>query len=217
MKFKTKMILIFSTLITAAFAVLMSMEYMTITRSSEQLVSTMSSQLFEAKAREASDWLALRISELEVIAHSPEVRSMQEEQIRPYVEDLNKNIGQHYGNPWGTFAIGGTDGIGWVSDSQTIDVSSRDYFRQAMASDKDFILSNPVTSKTDQSPIILLCYPLRDQGVPYGFINAAIELHRLTEVARSIDFYDGVSWITDSNGNNYTILQIGRASCRERV
>ena len=77
-----------------------------------------------------------------------------------------------------------------------------------------FILSEPVTSKTDNAPIALICYPLRKDGVPYGFINGAIALNRLTELAQGIDFYDGVSWIMDSEGRNYTVLPEALSSAK---
>ena len=206
MKFKTRMIVTFSALITAAFAVLMSLVYLTVSHANQQLVSSTSVQLFDAKAREAGDWLAQRVSELEIIALSPAVQSMDFDNIRPFVETLNADVGQRYGNQWGTFAIGMRDGIGWVAQDKTIDVSGRDYFERAMTGDEPFILSEPVTSKTDNAPIALICYPLRKDGVPYGFINGAIALNRLTELAQGIDFYDGVSWIMDSEGRNYTVL-----------
>lgn len=76
MKFKTRMIVTFSALITAAFAVLMSLVYLTVSHANQQLVSSTSVQLFDAKAREAGDWLAQRVSELEIIALSPAVQSM---------------------------------------------------------------------------------------------------------------------------------------------
>nr|WP_303016202.1 sensor histidine kinase [Holdemania massiliensis] len=206
MKFRTRMIVTFSTLITIAFAVLMSLVYLTVSHANQQLVSSTSIQLFDAKAREAGDWLAQRVSELEIIALNPAVQSMDFDMIRPFVDTLNADVGQRFGNQWGTFAIGKTDGIGWVAQDKTIDVSGRDYFERAMTGDEAFILSEPVTSKTDNAPIALICYPLRKDGVPYGFINGAIALNRLTELAQGIDFYGGVSWIMDSQGRNYTVL-----------
>ena len=214
MKFKTRMIVTFSALITAAFAVLMSLVYLTVSHANQQLVSSTSVQLFDAKAREAGDWLAQRVSELEIIALSPAVQSMDFDNIRPFVETLNADVGQRYGNQWGTFAIGMRDGIGWVAQVKTIDVSGRDYFERAMTGDEPFILSEPVTSKTDNAPIALICYPLRKDGVPYGFINGAIALNRLTELAQGIDFYDGVSWIMDSEGRNYTVLPEALSSAK---
>ena len=214
MKFKTRMIVTFSALITAAFAVLMSLVYLTVSHANQQLVSSTSVQLFDAKAREAGDWLAQRVSELEIIALSPAVQSMDFDNIRPFVETLNADVGQRYGNQWGTFAIGMRDGIGWVAQDKTIDVSGRDYFERAMTGDEPFILSEPVTSKTDNAPIALICYPLRKDGVPYGFINGAIALNRLTELAQGIDFYDGVSWIMDSEGRNYTVLPEALSSAK---
>ena len=94
MKFRTRMIVTFSTLITIAFAVLMSLVYLTVSHANQQLVSSTSIQLFDAKAREAGDWLAQRVSELEIIALNPAVQSMDFDMIRPFVDTLNADVCQ---------------------------------------------------------------------------------------------------------------------------
>lgn len=204
MKLKTKVILIFTTLITLAFGLMMTFIVGFVFNSNQKMIKAMSTQLFESKAQEASDWISQRINELQIIALDPSVQKMDDQAIQSYVEMLNQDVGQRYGNQWGTFAIGGLDGIGYVAEGKTIDISGRDYFIEAMKTREPYILSTPVNSKTDEALISLICYPLRNERGTYGFINGAITLNRLTELVNEIDFYQGESWIMDSGGQFYS-------------
>lgn len=207
MKLKTKVILLFTTLITLAFGLMMTFIVGFVFNSNQNMMKAMSTQLFESKAQEASDWISQRINELQIIALDPSVQKMDEQAIQSYVELLNQDVGQRYGNQWGTFAIGGLDGIGYVAEGKTIDISGRDYFIDAMNTQEPYILSSPVNSKTDDALISLICYPLRNEHGTYGFINGAITLNRLTELVNEIEFYQGQSWIMDSNGQFYSQME----------
>ena len=86
---------------------------------------------------------------------------MKKDEVIEYVDHLNQTIGTQYGNPWGTFAIGLTDGIGYVGLNKTIDISNRPYFIEGLSTSEEYLFSNPVLSKTDNSVITILHYPLR--------------------------------------------------------
>ena len=58
--------------------------------------------------------------------------------------------------------------------------------------------------------------PWQEQGY-YGFINAAINLHHLTDIVSNIDFYEGESFIMDTNSNLYTKVQTISAQDTENI
>ncbi len=131
--------------------------------------------------------------------------NMDMEKIYPYINRLNDRLSNHYGNLYGTFAVGKTDGKGWVTEDQTIDVSQRDYFKEAMTTNSEYIISTPLFSHTDNEPIVILCYPVYNaDGIKNGFINGAISLNKISQIADSIDFYNCTSWIMDDSGNMYS-------------
>lgn len=205
MKLRNKIILIFTCCFTLGFSFLFALVNLTITNTNEKITNSLSTQVIESKAEVAGSWLNQRLSELRTIAQSDAVLTMNLDEAKPFINRLNQQLSQLYGNEWGTFAIGRSDGIGWVSDTSTIDVSQRSYFKEAMAGDSEYVLSTPVVSKTDEAPIVLLCYPLRNsQGEKYGFINGAIALDKLSEISDSIDFYEGSAWIMDNHEMLYT-------------
>ncbi|MFR5601328.1 MAG: sensor histidine kinase [Lachnospiraceae bacterium] len=205
MKLRTKITCLFTLLITISFLFFFLTVRFNIEHTNRTITESLSTQVIETTASEAGNWLGQRISELRMIALTDSVLEEDIQQLRPYIHRLNTSIGTSFGNEWGTLAIGYTDGFGWVSDDITIDVSDRDYFKKAMSTDSEYVLSSPVISKTDEAPIVLICYPLRNrQGQTFGFLNGAVSLRKLTELVSQIDFYQGDSWIMDSNGVPYT-------------
>lgn len=160
--------------------------------------------LVESKAEEISSWLGQRVGEIRIIREHPAFHTMDMEALKPYITNLNQVLRDQYGNPAETFAVGGADGKGWVSGAITIDVSERDYFKEAMNTDAEFVISPPVISKSDRLPIFLICYPVREGGKSVGFINGSVNLEKAAGVIDSLDIYGGKSWMMDLDGNIYS-------------
>ncbi len=205
MKLHMKMFAMFSLLFTAGFLFLLFFTNRTVGQTSRRMVESFSTQSFSFKAQEVGQWLGQRVTELRMIAGVESLQDGEIEDTIPYIARLNENVGTQYGNEWGTFALGYTDGIGWVSEDLYIDVSERAYFQEAMKGEQEYVLSEPVVSRTDQAAISLICYPLRNEaGEVFGFLNAAISLEKLSEIVAELDFYDGQTWIMDAAGTVYT-------------
>lgn len=205
MRLQNRILILFSLLFAVGFLFLMFFSANAIERTNRNMVDSFSTQSFEFKSQEVGQWLGQRLTELRVIAMNEALQEGNIEEAIPYIARLNENIGTQYGNEWGTFAVGYTDGIGWVGPGRYIDISAREYFYEAMKGEREYVLSAPVISRTDQAEISLICYPLRDQrDQVYGFLNAAISLEKLHEIVAELDFYNGQSWIMDPEGSIYT-------------
>jgi len=179
-------------------------------------LENLNTQIVESKANEIGSWLNQRISEIRVISQTEALRTMETKSLQTFIKRLNQNVGEHYGNEYGTFAAGTTNGLGYVSDELTIDISKRSYFQHAMSTDEEYVISTPLLSKTDSLPITLICYPIyNDENKKIGFINGAISLYKLSEITEGIDFYNGTSWIMDSEGNLYSTNPIQGISVAE--
>jgi two-component system sensor histidine kinase YesM len=216
MKLHTKIALLFSICISVAFSCLLLMVRDRILTSNQTSLEDLNTQIVESKANEIGSWLNQRISEIRVISQTEALRSMETKSLQTFINRLNQNVGEHYGNEYGTFAAGTTNGLGYVCDEQTIDVSNRAYFKRAMSTDEEYVISTPVSSRTDSLPITLICYPIyNDANKKIGFINGAISLNKLSEITESIDFYNGTSWIMDSKGNLYSSNPIQAISTAE--
>lgn len=173
-----------------------------------QQLEAHTSQLIASKANEVGSWLNQRISEIRVINQFPACHTLNYDEIRPYLSELNQVMQQQYGNPEETFAIGSLDGRGWINDTLTIDVSGREYFQTVISSDKEYIISQPIISKSDNNQIFIICYPIRDEnGKATGFINGSVNLDRFSQITDSIDIYDGLVWLMNKSGSLYTTSQ----------
>lgn len=205
MKLRTKIIMLFTSCVTFVLLVFLLLAKETIIKSTENLTYNLNTQLIESKTLDVGLWLNQRISEIRIISQSEEVMNMDMDKLQPYINRLNDRLSTHYGNLYGTFAIGKIDGKGWVTEEQTIDVSEREYFKHAMSSTNEYVISTPVFSHTNNEPIVLICYPVyNENGVKNGFINGAISLNKISQIVEGIDFYNCTSWIMDNNGNIYT-------------
>ncbi|MDU4891157.1 MAG: sensor histidine kinase [Clostridium sp.] len=197
--------MLFTSCVTFVLLVFLLLAKETIIKSTENLTYNLNTQLIESKTLDVGLWLNQRISEIRIISQSEEVMNMDMDKLQPYINRLNDRLSTHYGNLYGTFAIGKIDGKGWVTEEQTIDVSEREYFKHAMSSTNEYVISTPVFSHTNNEPIVLICYPVyNENGVKNGFINGAISLNKISQIVEGIDFYNCTSWIMDNNGNIYT-------------
>lgn len=206
MKLQTKLTVIFAVCLTAIFSISAFVISQRIDTYNHKLTTNLSTQLIESKANEAGAWLKQRIRELHIISKTPTVVSMEDEALKKYVTQLSGDMDSYYGNNYGTFGINRLDGLEYITDSQTIDVSDRDYFKEMLTSNAEYIISKPVISKTDQSLITVACYPIfNETSEKIGFVAASISLKKLTELTDNLSFYNGKSLIADSTGSIYTL------------
>ena len=158
------------------------------------------------KSNEIGSWLNQRISEIRIIHEYASTREFNLVSLKPYLTRLNKVLSKQYGNLNETFAIGTIDGYGWINDNITIHVYNRDYFNKLMSSDIEYVISKPIISKSDNTPIFIICYPIvNDENEKIGFINGAVNLEKISEIASGIDVYNGFSWIMNKDMDIYSI------------
>ncbi|TWH81796.1 sensor histidine kinase [Sedimentibacter saalensis] len=205
MKLQRKLTVFFAICLTAIFSIAAVIISIRINYTNSRLTENLSTQLIESKANEAGAWLAQRIRELHTISRTPTVVSMDDEAIKAYINQLSNDMDSYYGNNYGTFSINKLDGLEYINENQTIDVSDREYFKRILNSDDEYVISEPIVSKTDQSLITVACYPIYNtSSEKIGFVAAAISLRKLTEITDNLSFYNGKSMIVDSSGTIYT-------------
>jgi two-component system sensor histidine kinase YesM len=205
MKLQRKLTIFFGICLTVIFSIAAVVISIRIDYTNSRLTENLSTQLIESKANEAGAWLAQRIRELHTISRTPTVVSMDDEAIKSYINQLSNDMDSYYGNNYGTFSINKLDGLEYINENQTIDVSDREYFKKILYSDDEYVISEPIVSKTDQSLITVACYPIyNSSSEKIGFVAAAISLKKLTEITDNLSFYNGKSMIVDSTGTIYT-------------
>lgn len=206
MSLRLKIIIVFTLCIILTFSPLLFILQTHVKENNMKQVESQTLQLIDSKATEIGSWLNQRISEIRIIHEYPPSKTLDFKNLKPYLTNLNIILGKQYGNPNETFAIGGLQGQGWINDEITIDVSERDYFYKAIHHDVEYVISNPVISKSDNIPIFIICYPIvNDNGEKIGFINGAVNLEMLSKIAEEICIHEGFSWIMNKNMDIYSI------------
>lgn len=214
MSLRTKISLSFLACILIVFLPILVITETQLRPVSERQILRQTQQLASAKAAEVGSWLNQRISEIRILHEFPGTQQLDFDQLRPVLSALNEQLRQQYGNPEETLAVGGLDGRGWISDTLTIDVRDRPYFQKLMSTDAEYVISNPVISKSDDKPIFLICYPIRNPlGEKIGFINGSVNLDRFTGILDSFSIYDGFSWIMNRQGIPYTASEDAFETC----
>lgn len=205
MKLQIKLTIIFSVFLTVTFSIAAFIVSVKINDYNHRLTENLSTQLIESKANEAGAWLTQRIRELHTISRTPTVVAMEDEQLKKYITQLSNDMDSYYGNNYGTFSINRLDGLEYITENQTIDVSDRDYYKEVLTSNAEYVISKPIISKTDQSLITVACYPIyNESSEKIGFVAGAISLKKLTEITENLSFYNGKSMILDNTGSVYT-------------
>lgn len=204
MSLRLKIITAFMLCITLTFSPLLYMMQTKAKTYNMKQLEHQTLQLIDSKSNEIGSWLNQRISEIKVIHEHPSCKKMDFPELKLYLTQLNHVLGDRYG----TFAVGGLDGKGWINDTLTIDVSNREYFKKAMSTDVEYVISKPVASKSDNMPIFLICYPiLNDKNDKVGFINGSVNLDKISQIAHDIDIYDGFAWIMNKDTDTYSIIK----------
>nr|WP_306770744.1 sensor histidine kinase [Isachenkonia alkalipeptolytica] len=198
--FKWRIMLYFGVATTVIFAVGLVMIQWQITNTNIPLTEKANQQVISAKADELGGWIQKRVSELRIITEVPEITEMD----RGRFQDFLREMDQSHKKDYESFALVDTEGKAWVTNDTFIDVSDRPYFEEIKKPEKDYAISDPILSHSNQEPIIVIIHKIyRDQEV-VGYVNGAIYLENFSRIAKEITMYDGNAWLVDSKGQLFS-------------
>lgn len=152
----------------------------------------------QAEASEIDRWLATRKAEVETIASTPILRSMDWSPIKPYLErEVQRS------RNFTSFALITADGTFQSSNEGQGNVSDRRHFQQAMAG--KVYVSDPLISRATDLPIIAIAAPILalppQPPRPIGTTVGAIEMERVEEVVENISYgKDSYAFALNSRG-----------------
>lgn len=148
---------------------------------------------------EIDKWLASRKIEVETIASSSIVRSVDWSTVEPEL----KMQAQRLEDNFYMLAMIQPDGNGYTTQGGTADIGDRPHFQQAMAG--QFYVSDPITSRTTGVVQVILSTPiwslLPNQKRPLGTIQGHIKVERVAAVANKLRFGDrSYAFVLNSEG-----------------
>ncbi|MGK7873383.1 MAG: EAL domain-containing protein [Xenococcaceae cyanobacterium] len=135
---------------------------------------------------EIDEWLATRKAEVEAIANTPTLRSMDWLVVEPYLKSEVERLKDFYQiamvNPDGSYY---TTRVGEANAN----LKDRKHFQQAMAG--QVYVSNPIISRTLGIPIVVVAAPVWSDSAateePIGIITGIINIDRVAEMVDSLE------------------------------
>jgi len=152
------------------------------------------------KGRDEIDkWLAIRKTEVETIASSSVVRSVDWSKVEPEL----KLQAERLENNFHLLAMIEANGDGYTTNNDTANISDRPHFQQTMAG--QFYVSDPVISRTTDLLQVVISAPIwpsvPGQKRPLGTIQGNIKIQRMATVANQLRFGEGsYAFILNSKG-----------------
>jgi len=114
-------------------------------------------------------WLDIRKSELAVLANSPAVADASLDSALTYLKAENKR-----NSVYSFFFVIDPDGNANLTTGAKTNVADRPYFQQAKTG--KVVISNPVISKVDGKPVVVVAAPISKDGKISGVLAATVTL-----------------------------------------
>ncbi|HNW47828.1 MAG TPA: methyl-accepting chemotaxis protein [Thermotogota bacterium] len=149
-------------------------------------------------AGEVGEWLSARLSEIELMAGTAEVRSAEWDRMDRFLNEQARKHVIHYEN---LFFVG-LDG-GYVT-TQNIrgNLSARPYVQDILNGRSVSQITNPVISNSTQNKIFVAASViLSNEGKIVGLLGASVLLKTISEISKAVTLgKTGYGWIVDNTG-----------------
>lgn len=163
-------------------------------------IDQFASQIVYARADEVGEWLNGLVNELEVIAKIPEVKAMEWDNMSQILNSIAENRAETYGflyliNREGAYA---KTGSGW----QEANLSERFYVKAIFNDKKDFVIANPVVSKSTGKKRSNIAVAIKnDRNEIVGIIAGSVIIESMSEIVSNIKIGNaGYGYIVDNRG-----------------
>ncbi|OWZ85048.1 cache domain-containing sensor histidine kinase [Natranaerobius trueperi] len=165
------------------------------------LTKDLNQQVVTARSEQLGEWVEQRICEIRILTETKTLISMEEDKVKPFMRRMD-NL---HKEDFESFAVVDLDGQAWVTNDTHIDISNRPYFKKMNSKELDYVISDPIISHSNEEPIIVINHAIKGlNNNTIGYLNGAIYLDKLSQIAKEIEMYNGKAWIKDSSGNIFT-------------
>lgn len=160
------------------------------------LSKDLTQQIVDAKSDQISAWIEERVKDVREIASQVEFLNMDRETTLGLLNNISdENL------DYESLGIIDDEGIAHVSDGSRFSINSRDYYNNIKNSRKDFVISDPIKSKSNDEDIVIILYRVDESVQDISYISAAVSIETIKKTASKIKLYDGSSTIYDSELN----------------
>lgn len=193
---KIILMIVIMSLIEASIFIIMS-KVLT-EKSIENLLDEYSNKNVELYAEFLGEFFKNRMHEIGIYAESPIVKTMDWNQIEPYL----KNEYKKYINIYDNFSVADVNGKYWNTVGDIVgNIKDREHFKAVMRGET--LVSNAVVSRTTGNRAVIIAAPIRNNnGEIIGLISGSINLIKLSGIIEKLkyNYPNSYSYITDRNG-----------------
>ncbi len=154
-------------------------------------------EIADARANELDNEISGMLYQIEMIAFSNIIVSMDLTQIQPFLTSLNEQ--QRFRN----FTISDIDGNAWTTYGEYIDISNQQQYIEIIENGEDWVISKPFYSPyiDEDIAIITISHAVKQNGQTIGLVNGVVSTKFIDELVESITFKDfGFGWLVDERG-----------------
>lgn len=153
-------------------------------------------EIVDSRSEQISSWLEERIEDLRLVEEQINYLSMDQYELFQYLTYIyrDKNI-------YESFGLIDKNGMASISDGSNFCVKNRRYYKFIEKHNLDFIISNPIKSRSNNKDIIIILLRLNENHLNKVYLSMAVSIETIKETASNIKLYDGGSMIYDANNN----------------
>ncbi|MBP0000429.1 MAG: response regulator [Cyanobacteria bacterium SID2] len=156
-------------------------------------------------ASEIDVWFAVQVTYIEAIANTPIVRSLDWEEIQPYLQQETERL-----DGFLTLSLVLPNGLLRNQDGQLGNIADRKHFQGAMGGQLE--ISQPILGRVSKIPIFAISAPIWDDPnaldrQPIGVLTGAIEVQRFDQSLRQLKYGPGsYAFAIDAKGEEIAYL-----------
>lgn len=186
----SKIIIPITTLISISLISIMIFSVMNINMFISPDIKKTTMDLIESKSNEISYWLNMRISEMKQLAGEIKEDDITKDNIEEYIMKL-KEYQESNSENYESFGLVTTNGLKYLTSGEVIEVGNREYFKKISEGSEEFIVSDPIISKSNNKKIILIVMKLQnDLGQIKGYLSGAVSIDYLQQVVDGANIYN---------------------------
>lgn len=171
---------------------------LSVSRELEALFMENGRQVVEARASELGEKLEKLRSQLRLIASRPEFLEKNRSAAMEVVREVKSQLSSEAASVF----VAWPDGSAFSPEMSSFNVADRSYFKQIIGRWSDWVIADPVLSRTLGIPVIVMAMPVSDgHGQVTALIALQVSLQALSEIAVNSKLgATGYGWLSTSDG-----------------
>ncbi len=165
--------------------------------STTDLTENLTTEIVMASNMSVEEWLVGLRNEIDNLAITNVVKSMDPDQFVPRLKtviDNNKGL-------YETAFIAFPDGETYTETAAVVNINTRDYFVKIFRNGADFAISNALLSKTSGNPVFVVAVAVKENNKTVGLLGITVTLNELAEKLNTIKIgSEGYVFLADGTG-----------------